>query len=105
MSQLVRLKVKTRTPLAVSKINGGLRRHCAGGPGTYERPRPYGQRPGRYAQAAARFQDEALLPICFRCVELDKSCRLAATSRHSTVTLFARLRGWSTSVPRIVATW
>src|SRR5206468_9613804 len=28
-----------------------------------------------------------------------------ALRRHSTVTLFARLRGWSTSVPRKTATW
>ncbi len=31
------------------------------------------------------------------------SCRVRA--RYSTVTLFARLRGWSTSVPFSTATW
>src|SRR6185369_15006040 len=31
--------------------------------------------------------------------------RAPALVGHSTVTLFARLRGWSTSVPRCTATW
>lgn len=60
-------------------------------------------------------------PLCTRCWYRHSSHRPNATGAcdpatadagtfertpgYSTVTLFARLRGWSTSVPRMSATW
>jgi hypothetical protein len=54
--------------------------------------------PGRTAGMPARGLPDGIGPC------LDGSAGKSPT-RHSTVTLFARFRGWSTSVPRIVATW
>jgi len=44
-------------------------------------------------------------PIDARNLNIFSVLSVTPEENYSTVTLLARLRGWSTSVPRIVATW
>jgi hypothetical protein len=61
------------------------------------------RRDGR-KRGARRLQDEAAATI-YRAAGTSERRRAAALDAYSTVTDFARLRGWSTSVPLSTAVW